>query len=343
MNEESRQEAETLRSEIDVTRQRMDDTMDALGNRLQGRHLIDEALGFFRRRDASGNATTDKVKQSADAAFHSVVDTIKSNPLPTLAIGASIGWLIYSSRRQKHGSYSDAEFDTEYDYNQQFASSGEVSYDPSVHYDRPLEYPSGGKMEGMKQKASEKLQGAKEKLSQVGEQARGKMQAARQRAGEMGARARERTREAYSRSRDRVVTTADERPFEVGLGCLALGLVAGLLLPTPEKVNRMAGGRMDRLRDRTRDAGREMMEKGKRVAQAASEAVQNEAQAQGLTFDGLREKAGAVADRAKDAATETARQQGIAPGSSGAQSDQRDDGNLSGSASGTPTAARPAI
>lgn len=354
MNEASRNETDALRSDIDLTRRRMDETMDALGDRLHGRHLVDEILGFFRRRDGDGHVTTDKFKQSATAAMHSVVDTVKANPLPTLAIGAGVAWLIYSARRNRYAP-DEPDFETEYDYNQQLMLAEDVTYDPNVHYDRPLDYPGGegGKLGGLKHKASEKLQHAKdaisekasvakEKLSRVGQQARGKVQAARERAGELGARAKERTHEAYVRSRERVVTTADQHPLEVGLGCLALGLIAGLLLPTPEKVNRVAGERMDRLRDRTREAGREALEKGRRVAQAASQAVQDEAQAQGLTLDRLREKAGVVADRAKEAASDTARQEGMTPGS-GASSTQRDDGNLSGSASSTPSPARPVM
>lgn len=361
MNEESQKETEAIRSDIDVTRRRMDETIDSLGTRLQGRHLVDEILGFFRRRksegDSAGPGVGEKIKQSADTALHSTIDTIKAHPLPILAIGAGVAWLIYESRKKPSADYADVEFDTEYDYNQQLTLRGDVQYDPDQHYDRPLEYPSGGsgKLEGVKDKASEKFQGAKdaiagkasaakEKLSQVGEQARGKMQAVRARAGELGTRAKERTREAYSRSRERVVTIADQHPLEVGLGCLAAGLIAGLLLPTPQGVNRLAGGRMDRLRDRTREASREFVEKGKRVAQAASQAVQQEVQAQGLTFDRLREKAGAVADRAKEAATDTARQEGIpTPGGNSAGSREAESGNLSGSASGSPSGARPVM
>src|SRR5215204_4996501 len=48
MNDSPKNETETIRSDIDTTRRRMDDTMDALGDRLQPRHLLDEFLGFLR-------------------------------------------------------------------------------------------------------------------------------------------------------------------------------------------------------------------------------------------------------------------------------------------------------
>ncbi|MCR6655354.1 MAG: DUF3618 domain-containing protein [Opitutus sp.] len=47
MKPELDQPTETLRSDIDTTRERMDETIDRLGDRLQGRHLVDEVIGFF--------------------------------------------------------------------------------------------------------------------------------------------------------------------------------------------------------------------------------------------------------------------------------------------------------
>ncbi|MEO5957973.1 MAG: hypothetical protein ABIZ49_02060, partial [Opitutaceae bacterium] len=130
-------------------------------------------------------------------------------------------------------------------------------------------------------------------------------------AGEMGQRVKEGTREAYVRTRERVVTTADQHPIEVGLASLAAGLIAGLLLPTPNVVNRTIGPAADRMRARTREAGAEMLEKGKRVAQAAVGAVKAEAQAQGLTPERLREKANAVAERATEAGKQSAQREGL--------------------------------
>lgn len=352
MNQESRNETEAIRSEIDDTRRRMDETMGALGDRLQGRHLLDEILGFFRQRRGSADAAADKIKHSAETALHSVVDTVRAHPLPTLAVGASLGWLIYASRKRRSRDQWDSGGPEFADYDERRALSGDVRYDPDVHYDRPLEYPTGeaGAAGGLREKASEKLEhakdtvaqktsAAKEKLGHVGQQAREKMHALRERADELGSRARERGREAYSRSRERVIDTAEQHPLELGLGCLAAGVLIGLLLPTPEPVNRAAGARLDRLRDRAREAGRDAVEKGKRVAQAATQAAQEEAETQGLTLDRLRDKAGAVAERAAETASETARDEGLAPGGER----QREGGNLSGSTPGNPSAARPAI
>jgi hypothetical protein len=105
---------------------------------------------------------------------------------------------------------------------------------------------------------------------------------------------------------------------------------------TPNAVNRKLGPAADRLRQRTREAGTEMLEKGKRVAQAAATAVKEEAQAQGLTPERLREKAGAVADRAREAGEESARREGLTPGGETNQ-------NPSSAPGSDPSIARPAL
>ncbi|MDO8542572.1 MAG: hypothetical protein Q7S40_19190 [Opitutaceae bacterium] len=154
----------------------------------------------------------------------------------------------------------------------------------------------------------------KDKLSTAKQRADEKMQAMRERAGEMTAQARQRAQMAYTQTRQRVVTTANDHPLEMGLGLLAAGMLIGLAIPTPSPVNRVVGPTADRLRERTRQSGREMLEKGKRVARAATTAAREEARAQGLTPERLREQAEAVAEQSKEAATEAARREGLTSG-----------------------------
>ena len=111
----------------------------------------------------------------------------------------------------------------------------------------------------------------------------------------------------YDRTRERVATTTNQHPLEVGLGFLALGLIAGLAIPTPRAVSRRLAPAAGRLRE----AGAELVEKGKRVAKAATEAVKVEAKTQGLTVERVRDEAKTVAQRAGEAAKEAAKQEGF--------------------------------
>lgn len=296
MNQQSNRDTEAIRSDIDQTRRRMDDTMDALGNRLQGRHLVDEILGFFRGSGSNPDGVGQKLKDSAQGAVHSVVDSVKANPMPVLVIGAGLAWLIYEKRKGAEFPVDDDQAGSASDPD--FSASATATYDPDAYVDRPLVYPTpavsgvGAKISevknGIADKAASVTGQAKEKMGEVADKARRGLENVRQRAGEVGNRAKERTREVYEKSRERVVTTANQHPLELGLACLAVGLIAGLAMPTPDRVNRMAGAKMDRLRQRTKEAGSEILQKGRRVAEVAAEAGRHEAQEQGFGLDALR-------------------------------------------------------
>ena len=290
---------EQIRSEIDSTRRRMDNTLDALSERFRGRHLLDEIVGFFRSENTQTSELRHKLSNTVQTAAESVVNTVKANPIPLLLVGAGIGWMIYDNRRKQT---ERADFSSSYEDDDVLYSEGARNYsDPDAPYDRPLDYPASstigpgdesnyesaeptefasgasGKLGEVKNKIVEKASHAKEQvketLSHVGEQAR-----------DLSSRVQDGARQAYSRGRERVAATTREHPLEVGLVCLALGVVAGLALPTPEKARQLAGPTVDRLRERTRKAGSELLDKGQRIAQAAAAAARDEARAQGLAF-----------------------------------------------------------
>lgn len=131
----------------------------------------------------------------------------------------------------------------------------------------------------------------------------------RHRARERGAVLKEQARRGYERSVDSFKRTSDEYPLAVGAGFLALGVVAGMLLPSTRKEDQWVGPTRDRLVDRSREAAHEAMERGKHVAQAAKGAAQSEMKAQGLTPEELKAKGKHVFETAK----ETARQEGLTP------------------------------
>ena len=311
MNQQPDLESEALRSEIDSTRGRMDETIDKLENRLQGRHLIDEVVGFFRRGDGEGNM--DEWREKISRSAGTVVDSVKAHPVPLLMIGAGIAWLIYENRSSDRMS---REYFGGTDYTgEDYPPTGYESFAEGSTYEA-----EGYSMEGFSEKSSLAGQ-AKEKLSNLGNQAKAKassltakgretLGSARERASEMGHRAQQRSREVYDRTRERVASTTNQHPLEVGLGFLALGVIAGLAMPTPRAVSRRLAPAAGRLRE----ASTELVEKGKRVAKAATEAARVESKTQGLTVERVRDEAKAVAQRAGEAAKQTAKEEGFKVG-----------------------------
>jgi ElaB/YqjD/DUF883 family membrane-anchored ribosome-binding protein len=290
---------EQIRSEIDSTRRRMDDTLDALSERFRGRHLLDEIVGFFRSENAQTSELRHKLSNTVKTTADSVVNTVKANPIPLLLVGAGVGWMIYENRR-KHAERFD--FSSRFEDDDELYPEAARNYsDPDALYDRPLDYPSSSSVESgdeanyegaesteSAREASGKLSEAKNKIVEKAAHAREQMKETfshvSDRVREKSQAVSARTREAYSRGRERVATTTREHPLEVGLVCLALGVAVGLALPTPEKARQLAGPTVDRLRERTRKAGSELLDKGQRIAEAAAAAARDEARAQGLAF-----------------------------------------------------------
>lgn len=280
MNSPANSQPENIRSEIGDTRRRMDDKMDEIGERLQPRHLIDEVLGYFRGSKGDGSPRFDELKRKithgADTAMHTIVDTVKKNPGPALLVGAGIAWMIYESRRSHHPAS---------DYRPR-------RNEPDAYLDRPLDYPNAQQPQRnpAPETAPKTLEGdganapadqVKEKLGAVGDAFREKYETVKEQAGEMTAAAGARGKEMYQKSRDRVAAAVEQHPLEIGLIGLAAGLIVGLMLPTPDVVNRTLGDAADKMRNRVREAGAGALSKGRQIADAAVTAGKEEAGKQG--------------------------------------------------------------
>jgi ElaB/YqjD/DUF883 family membrane-anchored ribosome-binding protein len=314
MNQQADLESNALRSEIDSTRGRMDQTIDALEDRMKGRHLIDEIVGFFRRSDGDGRV--DELKQKISRTAGTVVDSVKAHPVPVMMVGAGIAWLIYQNRSSgRFRTQDQRNFDyTGEDYAGGYESYGAASeptgYETEDYTGERVSNKSSSVVGQAKEKLSDLGAQAREKVANLGSRSREKLDTARQRVSELGTQAQQRSREAYARTRQQIANTTEQHPLEVGLGFLALGVIVGLAMPTPRAVSR----RLEPVGTRVREAGSELVEKGKRVAQAATQAAKVEAKTQGLTVERVRDEARAVAKSAADAATETAKREGLQPG-----------------------------
>jgi len=275
-------ETEAIRSEIDTTRHRMDQTIDALGQRLKGRHLLDEALHLFRKQQENGNMTKlkNKISDSADTAYHSVVDTIKAHPVPIALVGAGVGWLIYERSRSVRASEdAEAEFSGIPPYDDDFSPEtlpGQTLRSTSSVCEGigSEEFTSEGFSEKAKGKASAAMQSIQQKASE-----------ARERLRETGAEAKEKARRIYETSRDKVSMAVEEHPLQSGLIFMGIGLVAGLLIPTPRRLSERLKPKARELGERVLGKAQDLMDRGSQVLESATQAASDEAKKQGLTSE----------------------------------------------------------
>lgn len=97
---------------------------------------------------------------------------------------------------------------------------------------------------------------------------------------------------------------AQENPLGLAVGALAIGFVAGLLLPSTKVEDERIGPLADQVKEKAKETGEEAMERGKDVALQAAESARDTVQEAG------REQAGELRDSTQDRAQEARDQAG---------------------------------
>jgi hypothetical protein len=90
-----------IRAEIHETRERMGETIEEIGERLNPNRLKEQVKDNIR------DATIGRVENMATNAVERVnetrrtfTNTIRENPIPAAMVGIGLGWLIWNQRRQ---------------------------------------------------------------------------------------------------------------------------------------------------------------------------------------------------------------------------------------------------
>jgi hypothetical protein len=101
------------------------------------------------------------------------------------------------------------------------------------------------------------------------------------------------------------VGVAQENPLGLAVGAVAVGFLAGMLIPSTKVENEKLGPMADQVKDQIKDTGAEALEHGKAVASetasAAADAAKSTAQQEGQAHaDELRETAASNAETARE-------------------------------------------
>ncbi|MFN7141202.1 MAG: DUF3618 domain-containing protein, partial [Limisphaerales bacterium] len=141
--------SDEILEDIRHTRERMDHTLDELGDKLQPRHLVEEAVDFFWTKE---RAMAGKAKQSTAQLGRKVVDEVREHPLPSLLIGAGLIWLLSQQRERA-----------------QYGAGYRAEEGPG------FKEKAGQALSGAKEKLQHGTESVKEKASEMGQKAREKL------------------------------------------------------------------------------------------------------------------------------------------------------------------------
>ncbi|MFN8441883.1 MAG: DUF3618 domain-containing protein [Caldilineaceae bacterium] len=312
--------ADSIRSEIEATRNRMSSRLDQIQDQFQPENVKQQAQDFIQSAVTDGVAT---VKQAVNEYVQQInwpqvrnglLDTARSNPIPTALIGFGVGWIIVNSTRNRSSSRSFAfpSRDTEpYQHGlgwreetpqmeapgsaaRRFAENQDRSY-KAGSYDRSNE-ESGSLTSNLKKGVSDAANQVRESASQVKEtvsdqagQWVGQVQDTVNRVGENVSEWQE---ETFSDVTTQAQRTLEENPLLFGAVALAVGAGLGLLLPATRYENQVVG----ELRDQAVQKAEGLVEDVKERAKTVVDEVQPE----------LEKTAANVVQKVKDAGKQAA-------------------------------------
>ena len=312
------QDPEAIADDIRETRAEMDETIGALSAKLDPSNLADQAKDAFTSQAKDyGSQLMDTVRES------SVLDTIKDNPVPAIAVGLSVAWFLSKvgeseADRHRHERYL-ATGDPYYAPRRRPARSGyDRYYDP---YDRDSYQtygtgygPDGSDDESIldkaKDAASDAVDTVKDKAGGLADSARDAAGSAKDRASNltggagdrahrMGDQARRYERRAESWL-DRQMTA---NPLAVGAVAVAAGALVGLSIPETDAENELMGEQADAVKAQANQAAAEKIDQARSVAKDVAEEAGAEAR---KVADDAKQKAKDVAGDAKAKAKDVA-------------------------------------
>lgn len=304
LREGDHRSSQEIESDIRERRERMDTTLDQLGERLTLRSLMHSALEWW---DAPAAGSQGSV--AARRVARTVATQMKHHPMPSLLIGGGLAWLI-----------ADAAGD---DGDPPPQHPGE----PSRVSDRLPKAGNGGiagSLEHAKDAAAGVVESAKEKLSDLGARTHRSADHLAHEAYVVGRSAvRKITHEVkgdYRAAGQRFGRAVDEYPLAVGVAFAALGALVGLALPRSRKEDELMGEKSDHVVEAAKEKGEELLQSGKAVGERVLESVAEEAEGQGLTADNvsgalssLAEKGSSILRKAKEEAGHAVEEEGLNP------------------------------
>jgi ElaB/YqjD/DUF883 family membrane-anchored ribosome-binding protein len=287
---ESRSERspEEIEREIERTRSRMSRNIDELGDRLSPGNLKEEAKSAIK--DAAQGAVSN-VGEQARRTSSRLVEVIRENPLPVIAVGAGVTWLLTQRSRS----------DVSGDRMARYAYTG-----PERRQGHGIKNRVGTAMSGVKGSVSEAAGGVAGRASELKDRAE-------ERIDDWGNEARWQSR----RLRTNLEHAAEENPLALAVGAAVVGLALGLLLPETQRENELMGPARDQLVDRAEEtverAKEAAVEAGREVKETVkSEIEQHKPEMQNLVEDAsqhvkdqVKQSARRVKDETKDAATKS--------------------------------------
>jgi len=303
---------EEIEREIERTRERMSENIDALGEKFSPQNLKQQAKEAITGR---AQDVVDNVGEQARQKGNQLFDFIRENPLPVVAVGLGAYWLINQRNRSEISGDRMARF--------AYTGPGRRDRENEYSRDRENEYSGGG---GVRSRIADRASGVKDSVSDAASGVADRAGEFADRAGELGREAKDkvqglgyRAREQSRRARGGIERMSDESPLKLVAGSAVVGLILGLLLPETERESRVMGSTRDQLVDRAQDTVQRVKDAAVEAGREVTDSVKQEISERGPEVKStLKDAASSVgeqvkesASRVKDEAKQATRKKGV--------------------------------
>jgi ElaB/YqjD/DUF883 family membrane-anchored ribosome-binding protein len=277
----SERSPQDIERDIERTRDRMSRNIDELGDRLSPSNLKEEAKSAIK---GAAQGAASNVGEQARRTSSRLVEVIRENPLPVIAVGAGVTWLLTQRSRG----------DVSGDRMARYSYTG-----PERRQGHGIKERVGSAVSGIKETVSDAVGGVTERASEL-----------KNRAGDVGGQARWKSQ----RIKTNLEHAAEENPLILSLGAAVVGLALGMLLPGTQREDELmgsardqlvdrAGETMERAKDAAVEAGREVKETVKSELEQRKPELQEAVQQAGQSVkEQVKESARKIKNETKDAA-----------------------------------------
>ena len=284
---------EQLEREAEATRAHISATLDELRAHMTPGHVVDQLFDY-------ANDST------AGDFFRNLREQVAGNPMPVALMGAAMAWLAFGQRRsaradggtsaglprttsgasQKIGEWGDQARSTTSDIGERAGNAASKVQDAASSATSWAAGTAHSTYEAAADRASETGARLRSGAQSVADATSATYEAAAEQTGRAG----EKIQNAASQMRDRVTASSrnvmdflNEQPLLlVGIG-LALGAMAGTVLPSTDTEDELMGESSGAVKREAAVAAEDQIEKGKAVAEEAWQGAKHEAERQGIS------------------------------------------------------------
>lgn len=268
-----------IRAGIAETRDRMSNTLDEIGERLNPHRVTEQVKDSIR--EATIGRVENMAQQAADRvgdAKRGVVDTIRDNPIPSAMVALGLGWMMWNGRSDSRSAAS--QYAGGRNPGGRALGSSRISGGYGERGYSTAGYGGyAGSPADIDTDDSSVVDSIRDKASALGSTVKDTAGGLADRAQDAASSVADTTRTSARRVED----TFYDNPLLTGAVTLALGLAAGMAAPRTHPETVLMGDARDQAEDRVRGLVQDTKQKAEHVAERVVNETKHAAHDEGLT------------------------------------------------------------